>query len=241
MNEGPHRIIPPLLRDQRLFSARLRPSNLHRRGHRAFGGRRRSHCPVVIGSRFEAKCGGGLGEPPTTGTPEPNWFWEAKNREFFSKLADSCDTTCMKPYASETISPRVTAFLRLCELKAAPRYLPFAPLSPDYQRGYCHDNCEAEVAANGGRFVGGWMIWEHHLLPLIEAEFHSVVRYGGKLLDITPRQDDDERILFVPDPSRRAVRMDYRIWDTWSNMKLWFDREFEPAHRILIIDPSAAA
>jgi len=80
----------------------------------------------------------------------------------------------MRPYTPETISPRVTAFLRLCGLKASPRYLPFTLLSSRYRTGYCHNNCEAEVAARGGKVVCGWMIWEHPLL--IEAEFHAVVR-----------------------------------------------------------------
>ncbi|MCH9808827.1 MAG: hypothetical protein K0U74_13955 [Alphaproteobacteria bacterium] len=164
-----------------------------------------------------------------------------KKSEFRKKWAESNHTRSMRPYAPETISPRVTAFLRRCELKAAPRYLRFTPASPIYERGYCHNNCEVEVAANGGRIVCGWMIWEHQLQSLIEAEFHAVVKRDGKILDVTPRQDDDERILFIPDPTRRAERLDYRSWRTWSNMKLWFDHHFEPPNRILIVDPSKAA
>ncbi len=147
----------------------------------------------------------------------------------------------MRPRAPDSISPRVKAFLRQCGLTASPRYLTLTPLSPEYRRGYCHNNCAAEIAARGGKVICGWMVWEHHRQPLIEAEFHAVVKRDGKLLDITPRQDDDERILFVPDPLRKAQRIDYRSWSTWSNMKLWFGETFEPAKRILIVDPSAAA
>lgn len=123
-------------------------------------------------------------------------------------------------------------------MNVSPRYLGFTPLSSDYRRGYCHDNCESEVVARGGKVVCGWVVWLHIAQPLIEAEFHAVVRRDGKLLDVTPRQDNDTSILFVPDKMRKARRVDHRSWDTWSNMKLWSDHLFEQARPIRIIDSS---
>ena len=41
------------------------------------------------------------------------------------------------------------------------------------------------------------MVWEHHVQPLIEAEFHAVVKRDGGLLDITPRQRDDKALATI--------------------------------------------
>lgn len=47
----------------------------------------------------------------------------------------------------------------------------------------------------------GWIIWEDPGL-LVEAEFHVVwADPGGNLVDVTPKPDGEQRILFVRDSS----------------------------------------
>ncbi len=91
-----------------------------------------------------------------------------------------------------------------------PVFLRFTPASTDYVAGQCHSNCEAEHKRTGAEIVFGWMIWESPGVEFIEAEFHSVVRRGRHLKDITPRRDAEKLILFAPDTARVAVRIDER-------------------------------
>jgi hypothetical protein len=66
----------------------------------------------------------------------------------------------------------------------------------------CFVNIERHLATNGGSMCVGWQIWEWPRV-LVEAEFHAVWKdKTGTLIDITPKQDREERILFLPDPDR---------------------------------------
>lgn len=116
-------------------------------------------------------------------------------------------------------------------------YLPYTETSADYRIGYCMSNCEAENRRTGAHIVFGWVIWELRCVSFVEAEFHAVVRRGCTLYDITPRKDQEKRILFVPDNKRVAVRHDEHTWDTWSNHKKQ-GNSFELTQRILIEDPN---
>ena len=51
----------------------------------------------------------------------------------------------------------------------------------------------------------------------IEADFHAVIKRSNKYIDITPRVDNEDKVLFVPDYERKATRLDNRQWDTWEN------------------------
>ena len=88
----------------------------------------------------------------------------------------------------------------------------------------CFPNVQAKIRNAGGRMLCGWQIWEWpHVL--IEAEFHAVwVSSHGELVDITPKQHEEARILFVPNPKlaysglvrdnvRMAVRDDQLVHD----------------------------
>ncbi len=66
----------------------------------------------------------------------------------------------------------------------------------------CFDVVAAHVARHGGSPVLGWTLWE---FPgaYIEAEFHCVWRApSGILLDVVPRAEFHDEILFLPDPHR---------------------------------------
>jgi hypothetical protein len=67
----------------------------------------------------------------------------------------------------------------------------------------CHINVENKVRKKGGRIVYGWEI---SVIPngWLEAQFHSVWEKESKdLVDITPEQNGQNRILFLEDVHRK--------------------------------------
>ncbi len=73
---------------------------------------------------------------------------------------------------------------------------------PNQPENECFPIVEDYVAANGGKRVIGWSIWERPGV-FIEAEFHAVWRSeSGQHLDIAPRPIPFTSITFLPDPER---------------------------------------
>ena len=73
---------------------------------------------------------------------------------------------------------------------------------PSAQINECFLNVEAQIRKHGGRTIFGWQIWEWPNV-LVEAEFHAVWQNPeGELIDITPKEGRESRILFLPDSSR---------------------------------------
>jgi len=63
----------------------------------------------------------------------------------------------------------------------------------------CFDNVRRLVARQGGSIQHGWKISEQPQV-YVEAAFHAVWRsLDGSLIDVTPRADEQTRILFLPD------------------------------------------
>lgn len=88
-------------------------------------------------------------------------------------------------------------------------YVPVRP-EPDAQVNECFHNVEAKVQRDGGAIVYGWQLWEWPSV-LVEAEFHAVWRsLDGNYIDITPKTDGEDKVLFVPDERRtyRGVPID---------------------------------
>lgn len=85
-----------------------------------------------------------------------------------------------------------------------PVVLPFTPVSDLYRPRFCQANTAHRISKAGGERVDGWMIWENRLFA--EAEAHTVWRDPeGNIVDLTPRVDGDDTILFVPDPSAKVT------------------------------------
>jgi len=90
---------------------------------------------------------------------------------------------------------------RLCE-KVSPmhelRFLNVAPIAgakPDN----CFENVAGEVARQGGKRVCGWAVFEGPRI-WIELQFHAVWSDNdGHLADVTPRNDGERVVLFLPD------------------------------------------
>jgi SEC-C motif len=104
-----------------------------------------------------------------------------------------------------TTPARVTEkILRLCR-KISPNQQPiFVPVKP-WRRAcasLCFYNTRDKVAQDGGSVQYGWIIWETPGV-LIEAEFHAIwISPQTEYIDITPKEDGERKILFLPDTSR---------------------------------------
>lgn len=68
----------------------------------------------------------------------------------------------------------------------------------------CHLNVLIKCNMDEGNFCFGWMFVQDKSQNYVEAQFHCVWRSPeGNLVDITPRIFNMERIMFIPDYSRR--------------------------------------
>ena len=142
----------------------------------------------------------------------------------------------LKPTTPRSVTRSIREFLSTLEIAVTPVYLPFTFAAPDYEENRCLNNCEAEHKRTGAQIVFGWIVWELPSASFIECVFHAVVQRDGQLIDITPRQDNEERILFVPDAVRVARRETIRSWETWSSHKRR-RRLIEPTEMIVIENP----
>jgi hypothetical protein len=100
-------------------------------------------------------------------------------------------------------------------------YLRYTHKSDEYKPLCCFNNCENEQVKYGGEVTYGWLIWEDRKRSFIEAEFHSVRKINGELVDISPRQSKkNELVLFIEDKTRISGRKDSETWHSWSNLKM---------------------
>jgi hypothetical protein len=96
------------------------------------------------------------------------------------------------------IDPYVLDFCNSIVCNAAPLYVPLQ-IEPDAIDNNCFINVPTHISKHGGHQIVGWSIWEWTSL-WIEAEFHAIWKsQDGQLIDITPKEINPERILFLPD------------------------------------------
>jgi len=108
--------------------------------------------------------------------------------------------------------------LDLCR-QIAPDQSPLVvPVTPDpgTVARECFWNVSQKCGRDGGDIQHGWAIWE---LPglFIEAEFHAVWLNGGQLIDVTPKEDGENDILFLPDP---IAKFDEATFSRRDNVRL---------------------
>lgn len=85
--------------------------------------------------------------------------------------------------------------------ESRPIYVPVRPI-PGGVENECFSNVAAAVKQSGGERRLGWALWEWPGV-MVEGEFHAIWKTeAGQLIDVSPRQDCESRILFLPDPSR---------------------------------------
>lgn len=98
------------------------------------------------------------------------------------------------------LTPELVAFC--AELSSDPPLVVPVVDDPHGLYGWCVDGVQSKVAAEGGRPVFGWCVWEWPGV-MWNAEFHCVWESpSGELLDITPKPQFESEIVFAPDRSR---------------------------------------
>lgn len=131
----------------------------------------------------------------------------------------------LKVMSPKALNPRVEMLLK--HLGLAPRdaaYLKYtAPTAFDPQAKECHFNARLMCRHHGGSVQTGWTIGEDTTEDFIEAQYHAVWRAPeGSLVDVTPRADREETVLFIPDATRhlRLTNIENRpAIDTFDNVR----------------------
>lgn len=74
------------------------------------------------------------------------------------------------------------------------------------EHDYCHFNVWLQCRYAGGQPQAGWVLAQDKQKSFAEAIFHTNWRSPeGQLVDVTPRKDQEKRLLFVPDLARSIV------------------------------------
>lgn len=101
-----------------------------------------------------------------------------------------------------SINNDILEFCKEIDLTTTPIFVSVTPTEGS-RHNRCYENVENYVKKNGGRSEDGWIIWEIPKIYL-EAEFHRVwVNNEGEHIDITPKKDGEERILFLKANERK--------------------------------------
>lgn len=126
----------------------------------------------------------------------------------------------LKPKTPKKINSAVKKLIISLGINTLPFYLSLTKV--DYSRaGYCFNNCEQYAKNNNASVVYGWMIWEDRKNNFIEAEFHAIISENGQYKDISPRINNEDKILFVIDKSRNSGRKEANSWYSWTNIKIF--------------------
>ena len=139
----------------------------------------------------------------------------------------------MKLTTPVSINEEVLEFCKEINPDNEPLFVEAIPYKEsEYQE--CFSNVENYIKKFGGRIQQGWTIWE---IPskFIEAEFHAVwVDNSGKYIDISPKSDGEEKILFLKDDSREIINEPVEnirkiLLDTaqFRTMKIFGKKQFE--------------
>ncbi len=153
---------------------------------------------------------------------------------------NSSNTQLLSTTPVQPLSKAVVAHCRAIST-TAPILLKHTPVNSIYKGRCCHLNVKHCISEHGGEMVFGWIIWESFLF--VEAEFAPVWRPADseELIDITPRPDGEEEILFLPDGRRRIARDPQTGCDLlWSNRTNLFFMPFtnDAAERRAVKDQS---
>ena len=96
------------------------------------------------------------------------------------------------------ITKAILKLARQIDAKSEPEYVSVQP-SSDCVAGASFQNVSAMARRSGGSAQHGWRMREQPAV-FVEGEFHAVWRRpDGDLIDITPRADGLNEILFLPD------------------------------------------
>jgi hypothetical protein len=99
------------------------------------------------------------------------------------------------------ITRGILAFCSEIDSTSSPIFVPVEPVD-DVRFNYCLTDVPLYSQKNGGNTQFGWIIWECPKV-FLEAEFHTCwLNPENKLIDITPKPNNENQILFLPDSQR---------------------------------------
>lgn len=100
--------------------------------------------------------------------------------------------------APRTIGPAILAMSADMGTEM-PVFVHVDPL-PGARPGWCFENVDRVVARSGGRRAHGWLYWASP--AWLNAEFHAIWQSPeGRLIDVTPKPDGEQAIVFAEDPA----------------------------------------
>ncbi len=103
----------------------------------------------------------------------------------------------MQELTPREITPQITQFCQSIA-PSLPQYIPVCP-APISKKNDCFNNIPRYIKENGGSMTTGWAIWQRANI-LLHAEAHAIWKSPeGALLDITPHEYNDQKILFLED------------------------------------------
>lgn len=108
----------------------------------------------------------------------------------------------MRNTTPSVITPEILELCRRINPKETPRYIQVLP-AKSASIGQCYFNVDHYQKANGGKVLFGWNIWECARV-YVEAEHHAVwISDDDVVVDISPKVDAEEYILFLSQPSAK--------------------------------------
>lgn len=108
------------------------------------------------------------------------------------------DIEDFKPITPTEIDSLILGFCKTVHPTNDPIYVQVKP-TPLAVHTWCYNNLFHHRKKYGGEVIMGWCIW-YAKLTHVEAESHCIWKSPkGELVDITPKPDGEQRILFIPD------------------------------------------
>lgn len=103
----------------------------------------------------------------------------------------------------------------------------------------CHLNVMVKMEYERGLPQFGWILAQNKSVNFSEAQFHCVWKSSeGDLQDITPRLDNEKRVLFIPD-DKRVISLSYHenkpAINTFDNVRVLGNRCLTKLRRIRIV------
>jgi hypothetical protein len=101
-------------------------------------------------------------------------------------------------HSAPALTKGILKLSRHLDATATPDYVAVEP-GEDCLPDSCFDNVATIVRRNGGSIQHGWRL-RQEASAYVEGRFHAVWRrHDGTLIDVTPRTDGVDEILFLPD------------------------------------------
>ncbi|ESY56616.1 MULTISPECIES: hypothetical protein [unclassified Mesorhizobium] len=155
-------------------------------------------------------------------------FAAAKPRSA-KRFSDAAGDTDVSETTPATITPKVERLAALVGA-SAPAFVPVVD-DPYGLYGFCNTGVLEKVRNDGGGICFGWIIWEWPGV-FLTAEFHAVWLDGaGQYVDITPKPQNERRIVFAPAPEHEAD-FDFNARPLNARLRTYGDRSEEIRLRV---------